>query len=165
MGSCTWWRSSTDTTRKVLAWRISNTLEADFCVEALNETMTKYGMPEIMNTDQGSQFTSFAWTDRLRQSGVRISMDGKGRFLDNIFVKRLWRSLKYECAYLHAWETGSDARDRIAKWIDFIIKNAHTAPMAAARYGVLARERKHANRSAGDESSLNYVQTCPNIGE
>ena len=81
-------------TRKVLAWRISNTLEADFCVEALNEAIAQFGPPEIMNTDQGSQFTSFAWTDRQRQSGVRISMDGKGRFLDNIFVERLWRSLK-----------------------------------------------------------------------
>ncbi len=115
-------------TRKVLAWRISNTLEADFCVEALNEAMAKYGMPEIMNTDQGSQFTSFAWTDRLRRSGVRISMDGKGRFLDNIFVERLWRSLKYECVYLHAWETGSEARAGIAKWVAFYNhKRPHSA--------------------------------------
>ena len=89
-------------TRKVLAWRISNTLEAAFCVEAQNEAIHKFGPPKIMNTDQGSQFTSFAWTDRLRRSGVRISMDGKGRFLpshglqanrcratDNIFVERL----------------------------------------------------------------------------
>ncbi len=89
-------------TRKVLAWRISNTLEADFCSEALNEAVYKFGTPEIMNTDQGSQFTSFAWTDRLRQMDVRISIDGKGRFLDNIFVERLWRTLKYECVYLHA---------------------------------------------------------------
>ncbi|GLT08391.1 hypothetical protein GCM10007928_06220 [Sulfitobacter porphyrae] len=84
-------------TRKVLAWRISNTLEADFCVDALNEAIARFGLPEIMNSDQGSQFTSFAWTSRLRRSGVRISMDGKGRFLDNIFVERLRRSLKYEC--------------------------------------------------------------------
>ena len=99
-------------TRKVLAWRISNTLEADFCVEALNEAIARFGPPDIMNTDQGSQFTSYAWTDRLRRSGVRISMDGKGRFLPsrdiaaqctagqriNIFVERLWRSLKYEAS-------------------------------------------------------------------
>ena len=91
--------------RKVLAWRISNTLDACFCGEALNEAMQKCGPPEIMNTDQGSQFTSFAWTDRLRRSDVRISMDGKGRFLDTIFIERLWRSLKYACFYLHAWET------------------------------------------------------------
>ena len=105
--------------RKVLAWRISNTLEADFCVETLNEAIHQPGPPEIMNTDQGSQFTSFAWTDRLRWTGVRISMDGKGRFLDNIFVERLWRSMKYECVYLHAWETGSEAKAGIRKWMTF----------------------------------------------
>ena len=104
-------------TRKVLAWRISNTLEADFCVEALNEAIHRFGSPGIMNTDQGSQFTSFVWTDRLRRSTVRISMDGKGRFLDNIFVERLWRSLKYECVYLHAWNTGSEAKAGVGKWI------------------------------------------------
>ncbi|MBC7147682.1 MAG: IS3 family transposase [Thioclava marina] len=106
-------------TRKVLSWRISNTLEADFCVEALNEAIHKFGPPEIMNTDQGSQFTSFAWTERLRRSGVRISMDGKGRFLDNIFIERLWRTLKYECVYLHAWETGSETKAAIRKWMTF----------------------------------------------
>ncbi len=104
-------------TRSVLAWRISNTLEADFCVQALNEATHKFGPPEIMNTDQGSQFTSLAWPDRLRRSGVRISMDGKGRFLDNIFIERLWRTLKYECVNLHAWETGAEAGVR--KWIEF----------------------------------------------
>lgn len=106
-------------TRKVLAWRISNTLEADFCVEALNEAVHRFGPPEIMNTDQGSQFTSFAWTDRLKRIGTRISMDGKGRCLDNIFIERLWRSLKYECVYLHAWETGSQARAGVGRWITF----------------------------------------------
>jgi putative transposase len=84
-----------------------------------------------MNTDQGSQFTSFAWTDRLRGSGVRISMDGKGRFLDNIFVERLWRTLKYECVYLHAWETGSEAKAGIRKWMSSTTTNAHTPPLAA----------------------------------
>ena len=105
--------------RKVLSWRISNTLEAQFCVDALNEAIHNFGPPEIMNTDQGSQFTSFAWTDRLRRSGVRISMDGKGRFLDNIFIERLWRTLKYECVYLHAWETGSETKEAIRKWMTF----------------------------------------------
>lgn len=115
-------------TRKVLAWRISNTLEADFCVEALNEAIARFGPPEIMNTDQGSQFTSFAWTDRLRRSGVRISMDGKGRFLDYIFVERLWRSLKYECVYLNAWGTGSEAKAGVGKWIEFYNrKRPHSA--------------------------------------
>jgi len=115
-------------TRKVLAWRISNTLEADFCVEALNEAFHKFGPPEIMNTDQGSQFTSFAWTDRLKRVGTRISMDGKGRCLDNIFIERLWRSLKYECVYLHAWETGSQAKAGIGRWITFY---NHLRPHAA----------------------------------
>jgi putative transposase len=115
-------------TRKVLAWRISNTLEADFCVEAMNEAIHRFGPPEIMNTDQGAQFTSFAWIDRLRRSGVRISMDGKGRYLDNIFIERLWRSLKYECVYLHAWETGSQARAGVGDWIAFY---NHQRPHAA----------------------------------
>jgi putative transposase len=106
-------------TRKVLAWRISNTYEAEFCVEALNEAIHRFGPPEIMNTDQGSQFTSFAWTDRLKRAGVKISMDGKGRCIDNIFIERLWRSLKYECVYLHAWETGSQAKAGIGRWINF----------------------------------------------
>ena len=116
-------------TRKVLAWRISNTLEADFCVEALNESVHKFGPPEIMNRDQGSQFTSFAWTGRLRRSGVRISMDGKGRYLDNI--ERLWRTLQYECVYLHAWETGSEAKAGIWKWMTFYSNQRHTQPLAA----------------------------------
>jgi putative transposase len=115
-------------TRKVLAWRISNTLEADFCVEALNEAIHRFGPPDIMNTDQGSQFTSFAWTDRLKRVGTRISMDGKGRCLDNIFIERLWRSLKYECVYLHAWETGSQAKAGIGCWITFY---NHQRPHAA----------------------------------
>ena len=106
-------------TRKVLAWRLSNTLEAEFCVDALNEALIRFGPPDIMNTDQGSQFTSWAWTDRLRKAGVKISMDGKGRFLDNIFVERLWRSLKYECVYLHAWSGGREARAGIGTWVEF----------------------------------------------
>ena len=114
-------------TRKVLASRISKTLEAELCVDALNEAIHKFGAPEIMDTDQGSQFTSFAWTDRLRRSTVRISMDGKGRFLDNIFVERLWRSLEYECVYLHAWETGTEAKAGVRKWIEFY---NHKRPLA-----------------------------------
>ena len=115
-------------TRKVLAWRISNTLEAEYCVEALNEAIHKFGPPEIMNTDQGSQFTSFDWTDRLKRIGTRISMDGKARYLDNIFIERLWRSLKYECVYLHAWETDSQARAGIGRWMTFYNhQRPHTA--------------------------------------
>ena len=117
-------------TRKVLAWRISNTLEADFCLEALNEAIHTFGPPEIMNTDQGSQFTSFDWTDRLKRAKTKISMDGKARYLDNIFIERLWRSLKYECVYLHAWETGSQAKAGVGRWITFY---NHLRPHAAHR--------------------------------
>jgi putative transposase len=120
-------------TRKVLAWRISNTLEADFCVEALNEAIHKFGPPEIMNTDQWSQFTSFAWTDRLKRIGTRISMDGKGRCLDNNFIERLWRSLKYECVYLHAWETGSQARLASGAGSPSTTTITHIMPMAVNR--------------------------------
>ena len=104
--------------RKVLAWRLSNTMLADFCVEALEEALARHGRPEIFNSDQGSQFTSNDFTGVLEAAGVRISMDGKGRFMDNIFCERLWRSLKYECVYLHAFATGSEARLGIGRWID-----------------------------------------------
>ena len=105
--------------RKVLSWRLSNTLEADFCVAALREALAKFGAPEIFNTDQGSQFTSFEFTEILKGAGVRISMDSKGRWMDNVMIERLWRSLKYESVYLHAFETGSEAKAGIAKWINF----------------------------------------------
>ena len=102
--------------RKVLSWRLSNTMDADFCVEALEDARVRFGAPEIFNTDQGSQFTCNAFTATLETNGVRISMDGRGRFLDNIFVERLWRSLKYENVYLHAYATGSEARHGIGRW-------------------------------------------------
>ncbi len=114
--------------RKVLAWRLSNTMEAQFCIDALEEALERYGPPEIFNTDQGSQFTAWAWTQRLKDAGVRISMDGRGRFLDNIFIERLWRSLKYECIYLHAFAGGSDARRGIETWMSFYNgRRPHTA--------------------------------------
>ena len=105
--------------RKVLSWRLSNTMDASFCVEALQEAFATYGAPAIFNTDQGSQFTSPAFTEVLTDAGVKISMDGKGRWMDNVFIERLWRSLKYECVYLHATETGSQARATLGDWIDF----------------------------------------------
>jgi len=108
-----WW------SRKVLAWRLSNTMEAAFCVDALEEAIDRYGKPDIFNTDQGSQFTSWDFTQKLKRAGIRISMDGKGRWLDNVFVERLWRSLKYECVYLHAWPGSRAARDGIGAWISF----------------------------------------------
>jgi putative transposase len=105
--------------RKVLAWWLSNTMDADFCVAALEEAIARHGKPEIFNTDQGSQFTSLAFTDVLKSNGIRISMDGKGRWMDNVFIERLWRSLKYECVYLNAFETGSEAKTGIGSWIDY----------------------------------------------
>jgi putative transposase len=104
--------------RKVLAWRLSNTMHTDFCIEALREALARYGRPDIFNSDQGSQFTSDEFTAVLIDAGVRISMDGKGRCMDNVFVERLWRSLKYENVYLHAYATGSEARRGIGSWID-----------------------------------------------
>jgi putative transposase len=105
--------------RRVLAWRLSNTMDADFCIEALQEAMARFGRPTIFNTDQGSQFTSPRFTEVLMEAGVRISMDGRGRWLDNVFIERLWRSLKYECIYLNAFETGSEARAGIGRWITY----------------------------------------------
>jgi putative transposase len=105
--------------RRVLAWRTSNTLTADFCVEALQEALTRFGRPEIFNTDQGSQFTSDDFTAVLKDAGVRISMDGKGRWLDNVFVERLWRSVKYEEVYLHAYGSIAEANCRLTSYFDF----------------------------------------------
>lgn len=105
--------------RFVLAWRLSNTLDTSFCVDALQEALWRHGKPEIFNTDQGAQFTSDAFTSVLRGAGVKISMDGKGRCLDNVFVERLWRSLKYEEVYLHAYASVQEARAGIGRYLKF----------------------------------------------
>ncbi|GHE66632.1 transposase [Camelimonas fluminis] len=103
--------------RKVLSWRLSNSMDAGFCAEALEEALARYGVPEIFNTDQGSQFTSTDFTRVLLDANVKISMDGRGRRIDNRMIERLWRSLKYECVYLNAFETGSEARKGInSQW-------------------------------------------------
>lgn len=106
-------------TRKIPSWRPSNTMHADFCVEALKEAISKFGPPEIMNTDQGSQFTGSAWVTTLSEVGVRISMDGQGRCMDNIFIERLWRSLKQEAVYLEEIADGFQARRVIGNWMTF----------------------------------------------
>ena len=93
--------------------------EANFCVAALGEAIATHGKPDIFNTDQGSQFTSFTFTNMLKDAGIRISMDGRGRWMDNVFIERLWRSLKYECVFLNAFETGSEARFGIGRWIGY----------------------------------------------
>ncbi|WP_371809483.1 IS3 family transposase [Aliiroseovarius sp. xm-m-339-2] len=105
--------------RKVLAWRLSNSMDADFCVQALKEAIAKHGAPKIFNSDQGSQFTSGAWIDVLTDAKIKISMDGKGAWRDNRMIERLWRSLKYECVYLNAFETGSEMRAGIGKWLTY----------------------------------------------
>ena len=106
-------------TRHVLSWRLSNTMDTRFCLEALNEALARYGKPAIFNTDQGSQFTGFDFTGVLKDAGVAISMDGRGRCMDNIFIERLWRSLKYEAVYLHELTDGFKAERVIGQWIDF----------------------------------------------
>ena len=106
-------------TRKALSWRLSNTVHVDFCVEALNEAIARFGPPEIMNTDQGSQFTGSAWITTLKEAGIRISMDGRGRCMDNIFIERLWRSLKQEAVYLEEIADGFQARRAIGRWMTF----------------------------------------------
>jgi putative transposase len=105
--------------RKVLAWRLSNTVDVEFCIEALKEALAKHGTPEIFNTDQDSQFTSGDWIEVLTDAKIKISMDGKGRWIDNRMIERLWRSLKYECVYLHAFERGADAKAGIKKWLAY----------------------------------------------
>jgi len=105
--------------RRVLSWRVSNTLDTDFCIEALEEAIQRFGAPEIFNTDQGSQFTSEAFTDVLKSHDIDISMDGKGRWVDNVFVERLWRSVKYEDVYLHAYETPAQLRAGLGRYFSF----------------------------------------------
>jgi putative transposase len=105
--------------RRVLSWRVSITMEAAFCVETLEEALAKHGTPEIFNTDQGSQFTGAAFTGVLIKNGIAISMDGKGAWRDNVFVERLWRSVKYEEVYLRAYDSVSDARTSIGRYLDF----------------------------------------------
>ena len=128
--------------RAVLSWRLSNTMEASFCVAALEEALARFGKPEIFNTDQGSQFTSAAFTGTLAAAGVRISMDGRGRWMDNVFIERLWRSLKHEDIYLKGYADGREARAGIGAWIAFYnTRRPHQAladrtPMAVWRAGV-----------------------------
>ena len=105
--------------RKVLSWRVSNTLEADFCVEALKDAIHSHGCPEIFNTDQGSQFTSEDFTGELEDHGIKISMDGRGRFQDNIFIERLWWTVKHHYVYLRTFDNGTDLRNGLQHWFEY----------------------------------------------
>ena len=128
--------------RAVLAWRLSNTIDSGFCVEALEEALTQRGKPRIFNTDQGAQFTSAAFTGKLEAAAIAISMDGRGRFMDNIFIERLWRSIKYEEVHLKAYADGCEARSGISSWMTFYnFRRPHQAmnnqmPMAVWRAGM-----------------------------
>ena len=129
--------------RAVLSWRLSNTMDTSFCVAALEEALARFGKPEIFNTDQGSQFTSAAFTGALIAAGITISMDGRGRWMDNVFIERLWRSLKHEDVYLKGYADGREARGGLAAWINFYNgRRPHRAlgnrtPMAAWCDGVI----------------------------
>jgi putative transposase len=129
-------------TRAVLSWRLSNTMDVSSCVSALEEALARFGKPEIFNTDQGSQFTSAAFTGVLAAAGIKISMDGRGRWMDNVFIERLWRSLKHEDVYLKGYADGREAKAGIGAWINFYnTRRPHQAlggrtPMAVWREGV-----------------------------
>ena len=105
-------------TRKVLSWRLSNTLDNSFCIDALEEAIARYGTPDIFNTDQGSQFTSLDFTDILSRNGIKISMDGRGRWMDNIFIERLWKTVKYEDIYLKAYNSLADVRKGLKDYFE-----------------------------------------------
>jgi putative transposase len=130
--------------RAVLAWRLSNTLDTSFCLAALEEAVARFGTPEIFNTDQGCQFTSAAFTGALLAAGIRISMDGRGRWMDNVFIERLWRSLKHEDVYLKGYADGREARAGIASWIAFYNEQrlhqalGYRTPMEVWRSGLAA---------------------------
>ena len=134
--------------RRVLAWRLSNTMDTEFCLAALADALEGYGIPEIFNTDQGSQFTSIAFTGQLEATGIRCSMDGRGRWLDNVFIERLWRSLKYEAVYLRDLEDGFEAQRVIDAWMAFYNETRpHSAlggrtPAEAYRDGVAEAEQE-----------------------
>ena len=109
--------------RKIVSFRVSNTLDSEFCTEALKQALRRYGKPEIFNTDQGSQFTSRGFVGVLESHGIHVSMDGRGRVQDNIFIERLWWTLKYHYIYLHAFDSGSELRQGLRQWVDFYNQN------------------------------------------
>lgn len=151
-------------TRAVLAWRLSNTMDTGFCIAALDEALARHGTPKIFNTDQGAQFTSATFTGRLEAAGIAISMDGRGRFMDNIFIERLWRSIKYEEVHLKAYADGHEARDGIGTWMNFYNhRRPHQAmnnqfPMVAWRVGT---ERIEAAKTVDMPLRLDNANALP----
>jgi putative transposase len=149
-------------TRRVLSWRLSNTIakrshgvmsakptgDVEFCIAALEEALARFGRPVIFNSDQGSQFTSPRFTEVLTEAGVRVSTDGRGRWMDNVFIERLWRSLKYECVYLHAFETGSELRAGLTEWIGY-----YNGARPHSAVGGLTPDEAYAAIGAGGEET------------
>ena len=128
--------------RNVLARRLTNSMDAEFCVEALKDALAQHGTPDIFNTNQGSQFTSGDWIDVLTDAKIKISMDAKVRWIDNRMIERLWRSLKYECVYLHAFEKGSEVKVGVRKWLAY-----YNAERPHSTHGVLPPDEAYANKT------------------
>src|SRR5689334_18118182 len=153
--------------RAVLSWRLSNTMDVSFCVAALEEALARFGKPEIFNTDQGSQFTSAAFTGTLAAAGVKISMDGRGRWMDNVFIERLWRSLKHEDVYLQGYADGQEAKAGIARWIGFYNNSrphqalGNRTPMAVWRDGVTGALGEKAVDMTLRLDNAHALPTCP----
>ena len=153
--------------RAVLAFRLSNSMDVSFCLAALEEALQRHGKPEIFNTDQGSQFTSMAFTGLLAQAGIQISMDGRGRWMDNVFIERLWRSLKHEDIYLKGYGDGREAKEGIAEWINFYnntrLHQAHgyRTPMAVWCEGMIEIEATGAARGCGHVDNARALPTGP----
>ncbi len=163
--------------RKVLSWELSNSMESSFCVDALRKALQAYGKPEIFNTDQGSQFTSAAFTGVLESAGVSISMDGRGRALDNIFIERFWRNVKYEDVYLHGYSTPAELREGLSKYFDFYNNrrlhqaldymtpfeaySAKSLTQTGASGDLLRRFNSPAAKSSAREQHLVFLQSCP----
>jgi putative transposase len=150
--------------RAVLAWRLSNSMDSSFCIAAVHEALARFGRPEIFNTDQGSQFTNAAFTGMLIAAGVRISMDGRGRWMDNVFIERLWRSLKYEDVYLKGYADGCEAQGGIAAWFAFYNTKRphqgldHRTPMAVWREG---RSGALTDNAVDMLDNARALPTCP----
>jgi putative transposase len=153
--------------RAVLSWRLSNTMDVSFCVSALDEALARFGTPEIFNTDQGSQFTSVEFTGALIKAGIKISMDGRGRWIDNVFIERLWRSLKHEDIYLKGYADGREAKAGIASWITFYNNQrlhqalAHRAPMAVWREEFICVQNELAVDMTLRLDNTIVLSTCP----
>ena len=153
--------------RAVLAFRLSNTMDVSFCVSALEEAIARFGKPDIFNTDQGSQFTSQAFTGRLESAGIKISMDGRGRWMDNVFIERLWRSLKHEDIYLKGYSDGREARAGIGEWMNFYNERrlhqalGYRAPMVVWRQGAAGALDRQAVDMPLRLDNARALPTCP----